>query len=498
MRLLKECKKNMLIFLRNKKYITCLILTSILSYGFMLTHYSIGIDDLCLDRYVDGTYILSAGRFGTWLIYKLLNINSYIPFWVDFISVLLLLFTALLLCSFIKFITKDKLKDISYILFTCAYISFPVITNFMVYLPTKLTVVISNLIIVFILIIIYNEHFIKNNIKIYFKLLPLLVFAISMYESCCQTYIVLMFIVLFLYNLYNKKLKWKDILLFIIKVLSLLIISITLYFGLSLMLYKVLDYFNVLELDYSNKYTIIHALLKGENIIDIFKFKYYDLINNKSIISFLILIIISLIMNFKEHIKRDNKSIILFLLIILSNFILFILLYLNLYRMYYSWILTFSFILLYLCNRFKKNNVIIMLCFIVILFNTKISNQLYYNDYRGYLRDVNYTNYIVNNIYNNVNDTTKPILFISSNKYLNTEDLFINYENKVSIYDWGIGAFNEDYTEIIKFINHQGYNFKLVNDYDKYYQEYMKLDYTLRNKDVIELDDFIVVKISSI
>ena len=186
MKLFNNYKKDFIKFLSNKKLMSITILVMLLAYGFMLTHFSIGVDDLCLDRYVNGTYILSAGRWGTWLIYNLLNLNTYIPFWVDFVTLLLLLFTAILLCVFIKRITNNKLKDISYILFTCGFISFPIISCFMIYLPTKLTVVLSNLIMVIVLIILYESFFCsyKINKRKYLFICLILSFSIYMYESC--------------------------------------------------------------------------------------------------------------------------------------------------------------------------------------------------------------------------------------------------------------------------------------------------------------------------
>ena len=38
-------------------------ITTIMAYGFMLCNFAVGVGDLCLNRYVDSTYILSAGRW---------------------------------------------------------------------------------------------------------------------------------------------------------------------------------------------------------------------------------------------------------------------------------------------------------------------------------------------------------------------------------------------------------------------------------------------------
>lgn len=51
-KIIDEYKEQIKYFILNKKYMIAIIIIGILSYGFTITHYSIGIDDLCFDRYV--------------------------------------------------------------------------------------------------------------------------------------------------------------------------------------------------------------------------------------------------------------------------------------------------------------------------------------------------------------------------------------------------------------------------------------------------------------
>ena len=55
-------------FVTNKKYIVSIILVAILSYGFRLTHYTIGIDSLCLDRYVNRNIYIICKKMGSMVI----------------------------------------------------------------------------------------------------------------------------------------------------------------------------------------------------------------------------------------------------------------------------------------------------------------------------------------------------------------------------------------------------------------------------------------------
>ena len=134
---MKEIFEEVKNFMQNKIFIICLILITILSFGFGITHISVGIDDLCFDRYVTGTWMLSENRWGTWAIYNLFKIDSFTPFWLEFMTVLIYFVTALVLCAIVKIVSKDKLSDVSYLLLGCGYISFPILSFQFVYQSTN-------------------------------------------------------------------------------------------------------------------------------------------------------------------------------------------------------------------------------------------------------------------------------------------------------------------------------------------------------------------------
>lgn len=59
-----EYKESFKYFFYNKKYIISIIVIAILSYGFILTHFTVGIDDLCFDRFLNKGYWLATDRWG--------------------------------------------------------------------------------------------------------------------------------------------------------------------------------------------------------------------------------------------------------------------------------------------------------------------------------------------------------------------------------------------------------------------------------------------------
>ena len=121
-KIVNEYKEQIRYFISNKKYCIPVIIVMILSYGFTITHYSIGLDDLCFNRYVKGTYILSAKRWGTWGLYNILGIEEFTPFWLDAVVAILMVVIVIVISAFIRKQYKDKIKIWGYTLFSCLII----------------------------------------------------------------------------------------------------------------------------------------------------------------------------------------------------------------------------------------------------------------------------------------------------------------------------------------------------------------------------------------
>ena len=117
--ILKEYKEQIKYFIKNKKYMLTIMLVMLLSYGFTITHYSIGVDDLCFDRYVNSTYILSQKRWGTWGLYNIFRITEFTPFWLEAASAIIMVIIAITLCINIKPINKSILHISIYKFSSC-------------------------------------------------------------------------------------------------------------------------------------------------------------------------------------------------------------------------------------------------------------------------------------------------------------------------------------------------------------------------------------------
>lgn len=185
----KEYKENIKYFLNNKKYITAIIIITILSYGFIFTHFTVGIDDLCFDRYLNKGYWLAASRWGAVVTYKLLGITKFTPIWLESIVIILTICMAIVLCSFIRKNLKIKIKDYEFILFAGILISTPMLYIQMMYQTSSLTNILSNFALIIIAMLFYENFYKYKDKKIYWISTLIMPLFISMYESCCQTYV---------------------------------------------------------------------------------------------------------------------------------------------------------------------------------------------------------------------------------------------------------------------------------------------------------------------
>ncbi len=507
-KIIEEYKSEIKKLIINPKYIVPVIFVAILSYGFAITHYSIGVDDLCFDRYVSGTYILSAKRWGTWLLYNILNIKEFTPFWLEFVVSTFMVIIAIVLSAFLKRQSKDKINIWECVIFSSIFISNPIINHFFIYQSTNLAVVISNLLMIIALILIMENYFGDRKIKIYIISIIFITLALSMYESCAQTYLVLLFISIFI-KLVNEE-EEKGIFKFFCISIGCLIFGILGYAITGKITLLILKQLGIKKPNFASAEIIsidkrILSLPKDTRII-IWK-KYlsaliFDVMNGIRnyypvkvlVLSSIIVLIVEVIKSYKT--KKDGRLWTIELMIF-SNLILIIIQIKIMYRIEFSWILTTAFLILYLYkiveNRKTLKYVVNIIIIFLIIFQTKNLNQIFYKEYIRFEKEKNVATEIATDITKNTNYENKPIVYVNTLKNIKQD----NNEDIKSIINCGKDAFNECGIETTKFINHMGYNF-LVTTKSKYKEmlnQYELLDDETKNKNIIELEDCIIVNL---
>lgn len=508
-KIINDYKEQIKYFISNKIYVVTIIIVAILSYGFTITHYSIGIDDLCFDRYVNGTYLLSAKRWGTWLLYNIFQINEFTPFWLDAVVTIFMIIIALVLCAFIRKQYKNKIGICGYIVFSSLLISNPLINQFFIYQSTNFAIVVSNLITIICVIIIFENYFNENKKRINIICGFILTIPIAMYESCVQTYLIILLVTMFI-KITQEKISNKKLFKYFFVSIIILCIGITMYMVTGKILLYILRKNNILNHNFA--YTTIpwrNENVKRLSLTDKIYGVYYNtihvvLLNIRTYFPVAVFVTMSFLVIILECIKLCKTGkvsrMVIVLGIICSNFILIFLLIKVLYRMQFSWIVTTAFLGLYLYQTFSNKKylkyIIRIISVMLIIYQTKTLNQYFYNEYKRYEKEKIIANDIAINVVKQCDYKNKPILFFTIKKTIENR-YTINKDNGESIIWWGKNAFSEVQTELIKFVNEQGYDFlyitpELANETYKKIKESREV---YEKQYITELENVIVVNI---
>lgn len=122
-------------FISNGLYCAILILVGICTYGFLITHYAIGIDDTAISMYFDEGLAPFVGRFTLYVINQIVPLTKMSPFWIEAISMLVLLCSATMWCVLLKRICENCIKFPIwlYAILAGIFVSCPLISEVYVY-----------------------------------------------------------------------------------------------------------------------------------------------------------------------------------------------------------------------------------------------------------------------------------------------------------------------------------------------------------------------------
>lgn len=190
----------------NPLYVILVTLTAIGTYGFMLANPSPSIDWLSYDKYYNGL-LFGQGRFTATIVEKLFMLWDC-PVWFEpFLGLCFFILGTLILLSVFDGFVKFK-SIVPSIVFTCIYISFPLLPEYFIYNGAILTV--GGCTVLFSLALYFSIKFTD-----FFRsfLLPtgLLILVISWYECLVLPYIGAVFAILILIEMNREKYKSKYI-----------------------------------------------------------------------------------------------------------------------------------------------------------------------------------------------------------------------------------------------------------------------------------------------
>lgn len=452
----------------------------VLSYGFLLANQSIGIDDENIDFYYKYNGMVATGRWGSWLLYKIVNTYAYLPVWRESIAILVLIAAALLFLCVYEYVSQTALDSFISTAGVCLILTYPLIARMFVYIGNC----IETSLCIFLATFSYGIYIypVKNKWIKYAGILALQILGLALIEATAVYFCV----EICLFGFLNREEKKWRVLIF--QPLGLL--------GLSVILSKlfgrlVAAHLSASGISYSD-YAVGWFMKWGEikSLNDLFSsiqlfisnLKYYVQEYFSCKLFFAACILWIAIAVFCAWKKEFTKAL-LALGVTVASFSLFIISANGMLplRAYISNFIAIAGILLYgyplLLNwRYKGAYIGKYLIWIAVLFilfqNTKESNGFFQLDYKRYLRDVD--------LAQNVNyDLQKTLGRRKPDKavvFLGTPEAYgdILSENEVCLSSIFSGNDTGSSIRIHRFFSMLGYEYptvigKPVDTYNEYY-----------------------------
>lgn len=112
-------------FIKNKFYMAVLSLAAAGSYGFLITHQTVGIDDTPYAYYFEEGLAAIVGRWVLFLLNKIIHIADFSPFLTDFAAVLIFMTAAAVWSVLFYSVLKDSVPMWGYAFFAGFFIANP-------------------------------------------------------------------------------------------------------------------------------------------------------------------------------------------------------------------------------------------------------------------------------------------------------------------------------------------------------------------------------------
>lgn len=202
-------------FLHNRYYMASVLFIAVICYGYSVVNTTVSIDGLEGNRYIgEGQIMLAAGRFGMKLLAAVLGYGYSTPVYqscANFMAASFLVLAALQFCMLFRRIWKDKISMFGYGVFSCLFISYPLINEIWEYTGANVCVAVGYFLSAAAGSLLYDVMEKPNLshdgkiIRAFLAVMGLLV-VVSSYESLVIVYIFTVFTVLSMHQLSVKPL----------------------------------------------------------------------------------------------------------------------------------------------------------------------------------------------------------------------------------------------------------------------------------------------------
>lgn len=492
----------------NRQLVFFVILTTALCFGFAITNYSIGVDDVAREYYLYSNKIgnmIQQGRLLHVGFNLLTNTVDFIPYFNDFVGAVLYALSALLYCALFQFITDRKFSTPALISFACIYLSSSILAEKFIYNLDVVVTILSYC--CSAIALMYAYCFVKEKkLSLLCKAVPVLMVAIASYETFMFLYFCGVFAVFILEIVVNKEHKtFISILQEGIRYAVILFLAIGIYYGLV----AVLQWIYPSEIEYI-RYNVWKEsglgffgtfLLMTKRIYE--HFAYSCSVGYIPIIVFTVMTFAGLSLFVFLSWKHRNPWLLLcFAALWIGNFPIHYVGGAFMARAGQTFCFFTSFVALILVGTVEPHkslrNVVLAAVVLLVFVQSADMNRWFYNDHVRYKKEAFIIDTLANKVASQM-DASKPLIFTNApiTGYLNTDLYPGGHVNGNSMIYWIGYAFGEKTQPFISEVfRMHGYDFIVsptAEQYDAAVVEAEAMPVWPAEGCIQEFEDFIVV-----
>ena len=218
---------------RNKLKSAAVILAMVLAYGFYVTSYTLNVDD-AFTSFWNGGRLIAAGRFSGYLVQLLTGIMTYSPFFTMFLALCIYYFAGIVTAVVLNRYAEGKLSDQAVFVFWMIYVTYPLISEQMVY-PIIVLLALGFLMTA-VALWLTDRFYEEKSISSLVVAIGLMVLAIDFYEAFAAVYLTLMMasvLIRFFYSEDPSAKKLPAVFFRMLKLTAVLLAAIVIRFALS-------------------------------------------------------------------------------------------------------------------------------------------------------------------------------------------------------------------------------------------------------------------------
>lgn len=537
---LNSIKNDFLDFFHNNKWWwIAVIFISILSYGFTLVNYSVGVDDEIIGSYMNGG-LLSQGRFGTSHFLRFIfDAFQFLPFWLDFLGITIMILSVILWSIFFIRMSYGKLNKNYTIIFSCLALSYPVIAYLFIFMGNAYEIGFTFLFTSFALLLFSSWFYddkksnIINSQESFFKIIATVIIiavSIGILEWTAVLFLTGIFSGLLIRYISsdkdNRNISLNELVSVFLRVITILVSAVFLNKILSI-LFQLINH--IKPSGYTSHYVLWRVDSFFYQIWPFLKNLYItffsDFISGRPVVLWISIFIYSIIINFLVSIffSIKNKTIVpmlIFMLITFSAFSLniitgnpnlefrtfvhlaipvgcsFVIFVYAAFKLKITKEKVDNFLSKYVFSCIRVCTIIIVI--LVVLYQTKELSRSFYYEYLRYESDVRTSYDIIYTIEKQDGSIKKPVVFVGPFK----SDANIRMGYIVFEHDrWNIPENMFYSNRIIGFIEQLGYHMTAVSsqaDLDKARELSQKMpDYPYEGS-IHVFDNFTIVKFGEV